>query len=563
MGYEKLSSEFKQKVLVPVWKEYSADIKKQYGFDLAQDGLELRHRAQTDGFWLAKVALGHERFSECHKELFSSPDKEGFFLLKDPGAMSFQEFAQADKELHERLLTLPRTGLKSYADIVDCVQYVICFPNIRINILTATLDLATEFVGVIRGHFTLNEDGGVRIGPDGKLKLIQVLFPEHCQKKPPSKPEWITPARKDLSIAGPTIRAISLDKNTTGTHCDVIKLDDGTSAENTRTAEGLKKVNYQIGMCRKLCETYGYKDNIGTPYADTDYLCRMLKDEAIRRDKGQPPAVKIVMHPAYVAKPGFEDLNPDELTDDKINLWFPEFIPLKFLKDEYVAAVRQGTAEIFFSQYLLDIHRAATVKFRRDIMIARTTENLPQSGVIFQAWDLAYSEKESAKFTVGMAGIFSSDGIFLIDMARDRYNEYELPRMMATFAAKWKPRCVAVEDSMGARWLRPELRREQERLRSNVPFEFVSLGKGTKTRSKEIKAKSVVRLLGDGRLFFWKGMPGLEEVYGELEAFPKGTFSDIVCSLSLLINHFGKTVDALVCAQPITINERKELTYKR
>jgi phage terminase large subunit-like protein len=550
---EKLT-EARKDDLAALWTKYRQVVLDQYGYDLIKDGLTLRYRCQTDGFWFAREVLGYRYFADCHKELFSSPDQpNNFFVLKDPSAKSFKDFAEADKELHDRLLFLSRGGFKSTADIVDTIQYVICWPSIRVNIMTGTVDLAAEFTGIIKGHFKLNEEGSPRYFDEGdltgKVRLLQILFPEHCETKPGEKPMWVTPART-TDVAGPTIRATSLGKNTTGTHCDVLKIDDGTTADNTQNIERIAGVNREISMARKLVEPYGYKDRIGTPYHLNDNLTATVKDEELRFRNGKPPLVKVLAHPVGVVKPGFEDLTPDLLENHMIDLWFPERLTLEVIKREYAEAQKTNDTATFYSQYFLDLNKSFETKFRRELMVARTVDTLPQQGITFEAWDLAYSEKSNAKYTVGMAGLFTMQGIYIIDMVRGRFSEYELPGVMASFAHKWKPRRVAVEDSMGARWLNAEIRREQEKLRIHVPFEFVSIGKGSKQNSKEVRAKPAARLLGDGRLYFWKAMSGLEELYNELEAFPKGVYTDIVCSLSLLVNHFSAFADTSPVAPP-------------
>lgn len=548
---QQLSAQLKD-ALAAHWSKHRQAVLDQYGYDLIKEGLTLRHRCQTDGYWLAKDILNYGDFGKCHEELFSAPGREGFFVLKDPSFKDFKTFALQDKGLHDRMLMLPRGGFKSTADIVDSIQWLLCFPNIRINIMCGTANLAEEFTEVIKGHFRLTEDGSPRMFEDGKLdgklRLLQVLFPEHTEVDPGKKPVWTTPARTS-DVAGPSLRATSLDKNTTGTHAEILKIDDGTTAENTQNQERITSVNRAIGMARKLCEPFGYKDRIGTPYHANDNLVATMKDEEVRFRNGKPPLVKILMHPAGIMKPGYEDVTPDQLQDHMIDLWFPERLNVDYLKKEYAEANKTNDTATFYSQFFLDLNKSFETKFRRELMVARTVDQLPQQGNVFEAWDLAYSEERGAKYTVGMAGMFTMNGIYILDMARGRYSEYELPQVMAAFGAKWKPRRVAVEDSMGARWLNAEIRREQEKLRVHIPFEFVSIGKGIKKR-KELQAKPAARLLGDGRLFFWKGMTGLEELYNELEAFPKGTYTDIVCSLSLLVNHFSAFADTSPVAPP-------------
>jgi hypothetical protein len=61
-----------------------------------------------------------------------------------------------------------------------------------------------------------------------------------------------------------------------------------------------------------------------------------------------------------------------------------------------------------------------------------------------------------------------------------------------------------------------------------------------------MKAKPVLRLLGDERLYFSLGCNNLEEIYKEMEAFT-GTdddkHDDIVSAISLLVNEFGAYAD--------------------
>ncbi len=131
-------------------------------------------------------------------------------------------------------------------------------------------------------------------------------------------------------------------------------------------------------------------------------------------------------------------------------------------------------------------------------------------------------------------------------MIRGRFSEYDLPKVIATSANKWKPKRIAIEDSVGVKWMGRELRREMDALRISIPVEYVSLGHGSKLRSKQLKAKPVLRLLGDERLYFLNSCEGLAEIYDEMEKFT-GTgddkHDDIVSAISLLVEQFGGYAD--------------------
>ncbi len=547
MGYEILPDKIK-KALEESWKRYGITL---------EEGLELRHRAQTDLFWLCHI-LGRNKLKGSREWRGSQIDTHqeicNFFVTKDPSFKTFEDFAKADKETHNRLLLVPRGGYKSTIDVVDCVQWTICFPDITILILTGVRALAVDFVGEYTSYFTLSEDGTPRLVGD-KPSLFQILFPEHCLKPTETKQdEFTTPARRQI-IKEPTVKAAGIEQSLSGWHFDILKLDDVVTNDNSLTQHKLQWVNRQISVNHAMLHPYGYFDKIGTWYDVSDTYGQDIKAEEELKKDGKDASIKILLRAALWLSPEAiaKGITDDSAKESDYILWFPEGLPYDFLMDQ-----KRKNQETYAIKYLNNPLAAHQVKFPRELMIARTVDTLPQTGIVFEAWDLAYSEKESAKYTVGIAGLFTNQGIFIVDVVRGRFGEYELPGVMAAFAHKWKPRRVAVEDSMGARWLKRGIDEELNKLRTSVSFEFISLGKGTKAKSKEIKAKGAANLLGSGRLFFWKSVEALQDVYNEMESFPKGTFTDIVCSLSLLVNHFSNFTYSALPQEPIFINDKME-----
>jgi hypothetical protein len=119
-----------------------------------EQGTALRQRAKTDLFFLTKDLLGWNDLTErTHKEVTD------FFVQKDPSFPTFKDFAQQYVGKRNRLLLLPRNGFKSVINVSDCVQYIICWPDITMVIITETLELATAFIDELKAHFTLTEDG--------------------------------------------------------------------------------------------------------------------------------------------------------------------------------------------------------------------------------------------------------------------------------------------------------------------------------------------------------------------------------------------------------------------
>ena len=232
-----------------------------------------------------------------------------------------------------------------------------------------------------------------------------------------------------------------------------------------------------------------------------------------------------------------------EAKKEDYDLWFPERLTFEFLSGK-----RKTDPDSFPIKYLNNPRQLHKVKFPRELLMRRTVpgNQLPPQGIVVTTIDTAYSTKSWADFTVILTCLIAGGRFFIINMVRGRFNEYELPGVIAATAAKWKPKRIAIEDSMGVKWMGQELKREMNRLQISVPVEYCSLGYGTKAKAKAMKAKPVLRLLGDERMYFLNSCEGLQELYNELEKFTgtsDDTHDDIVSALSLMAEQFGAYAD--------------------
>ena len=230
---------------------------------------------------------------------------------------------------------------------------------------------------------------------------------------------------------------------------------------------------------------------------------------------------------------------PEQMAREDYEFWFPERLTWEWLTNE-----KDSDEWGFAIKYLNNPRQNNKVKFPRDLLLKRTipTNQVPSQGVMVTTVDTAYSTKNWADYTVIMTAVITGGRYYIVDMQRGRWNEYELPRKIAETAYRWKPKHMAIEESIGVAWLQREIRREMTKLQISVPITLASLGKGSKQKNKAAKAKPVVRLLYDERMFFSQSCMGLTEIYNELELFT-GTkddaHDDIVSGISLIVEHFG------------------------
>lgn len=534
------------------WSEYKLPLKR---------GLDLRRRARTDLFWLSNELLG-KTLAPCHKEVCD------FFVHKDPDAPDFYTFAsnynfahvdgwgRLCPGSHESLLWLMRGGLKSAIDICDKVQWIICFPDIRIRILTDVLGLAQQFVGGVVGYFRLQANGSPQ-EINGKPSLFQILFPEYCDARgrddyaANETPRWTCPARQNRLLLAPTIIAGSLESGKTGSHCDVLVFDDAITPENMGKSEksivtNLNNINHRISMTLNLLDQPGFTEFIGTPQHPLDYLSQKVANEQQRMDKGLPPQCRVLRRPCYEALPGKEGLAPDKLTKDDVVEWWPERMSFEKVQERWQ---EPGGRDTVATQLLLDVQLKQSVKFTRSMLLAATVpwNRVPRMGTKVMAIDIAYSTKPRADFTVISTALIEAARFHVVGVKRGKYGPREMPVEIAREIFRMRPDKIVIEDSPGAQWLHRDIEYELSKLGySGVSIEWVGIGQG-RWRRTEVDADLLVRMFGEQRLLLSTEIEKIEDVYEELEVFPSPKHhDDIVASLNLMCHRFVSEAELLI-----------------
>ena len=538
----------------------------------------LRFMLQTNLFFLCRV-LGYSKVTDYEYPWLNPKTKSWelhntheeicneFFVRKDPANfLTFEAFAHhqdATHEFKERLLLVPRGGFKSSINMADCAQWIVCWPEVTIGILTGKLGLADDFVGEVKAHFTMDENfedspsypramkyraRALKDKLTGKLttSVFQVLFPEHCVKPDMGKgTEFQTPA----CTAGdkePTIRATGIEQSLAGSHFCLLKLDDVVTEENSLTVTRIEDINHRIGIDKALMHSYGFFDVIGTWYDERDYYgVQIAWDDKLFLASQKNDAMKVYRRAVW--QPTAECIAAGKAESEwqahDVIMWFPTQLPFNLMK-----ASSQKEPDVFAIKYLNDPRQINKIKFPRELLIRRTIPHnlMPQQGMIVTVIDTAYSLQSWADYTVMLTGLVQNGRFYIINMVRGRFNEYELPAAIAATGLKWKPKQIVIEEIMGTRFVIREVKREMDKLSISIPVRPVGLGQGNKARSKLMKAKPVARLLGDERLFFINSCEGLEELYNEMSQFT-GTqddkHDDIVSAISLLVETFAPYAD--------------------
>jgi phage terminase large subunit-like protein len=230
-----------------------------------------RFKARTDQLFLSGV-MGLDLVPNPHAALF------GLFLHKTPGAPLYS----LDPVTKKRLVLWPRGSAKTHAVRVEEVQLILNYPNIRICFLTGGDDLAKRQLAALKRVFSQ---------PTQRFKE---LFPEFClvSKQDKRSRQWTdvspvwgnahefsVPARTDDTLPEPTFAISTARSVNSGSHFDVIVIDDLVHDKNWQSAALLEKCYQDYLSITPLLDPNGYIIMTGTRYAIGDTYER-IQDNA-------------------------------------------------------------------------------------------------------------------------------------------------------------------------------------------------------------------------------------------------------------------------------------------
>lgn len=477
---------------------------------------------QTDLYWLSVELLNLALIEKTHR-----PITDDFFIKKNPykEAKTYKECIGKQSTVKNRLLLYPRGTFKSSIDMADVIQWIICFPNIRVIYMTAEETLATDFVRQTKSHFQIPEST--------PMTRFQMLYFSHCipSKKKEAENQFLSPARTEQQ-AQPTLLSLSLGMSTAGKHADVAKFDDCVSNTNSgprATAEQRKKVTDEIKLARPLVDLYGFRDYVGTPYDPADAYSSIQESMA-------GPDLKVLSAPAWVVKPGARKKIIEQLVEDDVELLFPidgqgvERLTFKALMAEY-----RSDSFIFSCQYMINPTLTKMVKFTEYMLrkLIVKPEEFPQPGSFFtaQAWDFAVTDGSGSDRSFGVTGQFVTEGplagkVYISEIVRGRFSKAELPFKVAGLANRWKPiEKLGIEKSPGADFLENDIVRALNKIGYSdcPPIEWIPVD--NQKGAKNARAEGLEALYMEGRVLFSSAIPEdvMDEVIKEHLKFKAGS----------------------------------------
>lgn len=295
------------------------------------------------------------------------------------------------QEEETQLLLLPRGHLKSTLVSIYYPLWILCkYPDTSILMASATLGRVSDWfkkqLKIIKENDLLRWlFSELDPGPG----LAEFGFAEHFTIPGKASP-W----------PDPSVRIVSLERNTAGLHCDVLIVDDSVTEENSNTAEGLKRPLEWLRMQDNVLMSRGFRTPkrhmkiVGTRYHFDDAY-GVLQKEGMRT----------------TLRKAIEDGKPI----------FPKTGGLGFSMEE-LEEKKRIQRHLFWSQMMNEPLSSEDAVFKRED-IERCVEQYPvldkallDSLTVVITVDLAISQKERADDTaIAVSGIDGKGRLFDLD----------------------------------------------------------------------------------------------------------------------------------------------------
>jgi phage terminase large subunit-like protein len=465
--------------------------------------LDLRDKARKNLFWLGVAVLKKDWLPHRHQVICD------FFVQKNFDGIYYEGYSLGDvrrgigrqDECKERMLLWPRGSYKSDIDGVDCLQWMLNAPDIRIFVLSAKEDNALKFLHQIKKYFYKPDDA--------PLTQLQRLFPEYILtgKDGYSDTPLETPARVlKAEVEEPTLWVDAVISTLASKHCDIKKGDDVVSDRNSQTEEARVKLKNKYDNVANLLDEWGYEDHIGTRYAEDDWYGTRL---AVQNDA----PLKYMCAAAWTVKPEFKDVKLRQIQEHMVDLLFPEKLTFKSLRAKLLKN------EVDFRCQQLNEPAGGEVSLNFDIETLRAHEcqpsRVPQTGNIYIMWDWALTSGKYSDYSAAVVVKIGPDNdAWVLEVVCDKFKSSELAYQIVALNKKWKPLQTIIEKSNGSELLQLELLRQANKYRlplNNIHWRQPSNEKDAKRN----RFKSVETLLTADRLYFVAG-PWIDLTFSQL-----------------------------------------------
>ena len=469
---------------------------------------------------LGNVLLGRT-YEDMHREWQEFfPRIDANILPENYDQRTFKDVIAGLSECHDYLKSAARGFFKStwMRDYVAC--FLICYPDSRVCIASATSPLAIEIVKNIKQYWLVEND----------LSLFQQVFGYMCigwtSSDEGTAQKYDCPAAR-LHLVGSSTYAVALGVSVSGFRATLLIGDDCSNQLNSDSPEQRVKTQRAWDLLCQIREggDASYVFQVGTPYAQGDLLFTTIE----RNDRDTEKSVRISFDPALeiiddtrrracIEKPELYLT----LEEHEVTMRFPREYSFKAARKELHTSDLKTWLQQKMLQFTLD-GNLIRLNFEREELEAAIVEKAPNPDAaihqILMAVDRAHStqntaDRSSIAITQFHKNSIGQPSLCVLHTRADRWRTSELATQIVDVWEEYQPHTIVVEKDNAWQDLAASLQLECER--RNITLN-IFWRPPTLTRSaKVIRFKGLQGLLGavPRRLTFLRG-PWIEDTFAE------------------------------------------------
>jgi predicted phage terminase large subunit-like protein len=468
---------------------------------------EEREKCRRDKFYLSEI-LGYDFQKDVHQPLF-----DNYISYDDSRPWVEQSTTK------KRMVLWSRGFYKTTSIVVEIVQSILNFPDIRILLMQGTVPNTKTLLKEIKSHFD---------GSNFRSRLKDI-FPEFCQteKKLGTAMDFTVPNRT-RTLKDPTVRVASPKTTKSGQHYDAGFFDDLVNDQNYRNPKLIKKAIDDFNMYAPLIDPGGYFFITGTRYAFGDMY------EWVQRQDATTHEWNISTRPCW-----FKDEN------DNLVSYFP---PRKLadgrivgISVEELKSKQAADPEMFAAQYLNKPISTTAHLFPEELMLSHVRslvgENAPPLGLKTLFIDLASSTSSSSDQRVLMCGQQDSMGrAYVTDCIGGQWGPLEFSKVIIAKALEHRPIGIYIEGSAAGNIFVSYLKMVAQGLNVMLPLHFIKID--NRKGAKHLRISTLSGILKQDKLFFSAGLPVWDKLLEQFIAYPRARHDDYPDTVALMCNHY-------------------------
>jgi hypothetical protein len=490
---------------------------------------------KTDKLYLSKQ-MGYDFQADVHTDLFAN------YLQLKPDVALTEQSKQKD-----RLVLWFRGAFKTTSIVVEIVQLILNYPNIRILLMQGTIKNTQGLLGEIKSHFD---------GTNPKSN-IPTLFPERCQttKRLGTSNAFTVLGRTQVFKEG-TVTVASPKSVKAGTHFDAGFFDDLIHEQNFRNHELVQKAISDFNTYVPLIDPGGYRYVTGTRYTFGDLYEWIIRRNADPETGGT----------WQISKRACWTVN----SDGSKTLAFPrrEISGGKFVGHtlEYLLSKQADDPEMFAAQYLNQPISTQSQLFTEAVMLSHVRTNVQISP---NSWEIELGAKT---LFVDVATSGNNDDSVVLCGQQDGFNRiyvtdgvggvwdvFQLGMVIITQALIHRPVRIILEGSAAGTVFKNYLDLLAKDKGLMLPIELVKVS--NQKDAKHIRISAVSGALKQNKFFFLAGLPCWAKLLEQSCGYPRMRHDDYPDTMAIMYQYLSvngssvqivKSVASYLMAQPAT-----------